>query len=533
MIAAIAIVTGFTLTGSAPAVATGPTIELQHYNLQPEERTLLYPDTICPNAAPGEDNGFIYGTFTDSSSQVFNNLFIAYSVSNGQWNSGSFEVPADAALGSGTLETYCTHSVSGGNANLTYDSVAVTIVGQANGVTVDRTNVWHSAEFSSVTACDPNVPVSIWLHDQGNMITSNDMGTTTFALEVNDLVTANSSGAWSYSIDLVPSNGFSNPGYLYTLRATCQNYSGDFEYGSFNFRLMGDQYVALGDSYSSGVGSSSYYESSCKRSFDAYPFYLSNSALLDLDAPNHVACSGAVTHSLYSGSFGPPNWGQGQFGALSEDTEVVTLTIGGNDLGFVEAASACANYTGHVGYSCAGEDTLTDPMYERLAALNGDATGTVYAPGGSKPVHALSDVLTEIANRAPNAAIYIAGYPRLFGESTSNYDYDGDAPGAHTCTVTQGVGPVVKYAKWDADWLNSMADQLNQVIIDAVDEVQPLNVTYIEPTGFDGHALCDDYTPYVHGVIVTGLTNLEAESLHPTPGGMQYGYGESFEAAMD
>ena len=56
------------------------------------------------------------------------------------------------------------------------------------------------------------------------------------------------------------------------------------------------KYVALGDSYSSGTGTRSYYDSSCQRSVHAYPYLLHNAH------PSwtfvHAACSGAICCAL-------------------------------------------------------------------------------------------------------------------------------------------------------------------------------------------------------------------------------------------
>ena len=86
----------------------------------------------------------------------------------------------------------------------------------------------------------------------------------------------------------------------------------------------GVRYVALGDSYSSGVGAGNYYSSSgsCKRSASAYPVRWADS-----NSPasfTSVACSGATTSDVLSG----------QVSALSARTTLVSITIGGNDAGF-------------------------------------------------------------------------------------------------------------------------------------------------------------------------------------------------------
>ena len=62
--------------------------------------------------------------------------------------------------------------------------------------------------------------------------------------------------------------------------------------------FAGERYVALGDSYSSGTGTRTYFDSGCQRSTYAYP------SLIDVQRPNtdlvFAACSGAKT-----GAFSP------------------------------------------------------------------------------------------------------------------------------------------------------------------------------------------------------------------------------------
>ena len=93
----------------------------------------------------------------------------------------------------------------------------------------------------------------------------------------------------------------------------------------------GHHYVALGDSYSSGVGAGSYTSESgdCKRSTVAYPQLWSNA-----NAPasfKFVACSGATTTSVASS----------QLSALSSTTTLVSVTAGGNDIGFADVMQTC------------------------------------------------------------------------------------------------------------------------------------------------------------------------------------------------
>ena len=91
-----------------------------------------------------------------------------------------------------------------------------------------------------------------------------------------------------------------------------------------------DDYVALGDSFSSGVGTNSYtLSSSCRRGVYAYPW------LVAQQRPNtsltFVACSGATTANVMSS----------QIQSVTAGTDIVTMTIGGNDIGFSNLIVQC------------------------------------------------------------------------------------------------------------------------------------------------------------------------------------------------
>src|SRR5918997_1009661 len=87
-------------------------------------------------------------------------------------------------------------------------------------------------------------------------------------------------------------------------------------------------YDALGDSYASGYGVPPY--GACGRSQSAYAVQLDGRQRIALD--DFVACAGATTTSMVAG---------GQLAALDADTDLVTLTIGGNDIGWSQAVQAC------------------------------------------------------------------------------------------------------------------------------------------------------------------------------------------------
>nr|BFE69307.1 hypothetical protein GCM10020092_026080 [Actinoplanes digitatis] len=87
-------------------------------------------------------------------------------------------------------------------------------------------------------------------------------------------------------------------------------------------------YVALGDSYSSGVGASGQ-TGLCLRSSNAYPGLWNTANSPKTYRSN--ACSGATTATLRSG----------QLSGLNAETDLVTLTIGGNDIGFADTVITC------------------------------------------------------------------------------------------------------------------------------------------------------------------------------------------------
>ena len=141
------------------------------------------------------------------------------------------------------------------------------------------------------------------------------------------------------------------------------------------------QYVALGDSYSSGVGTRTYYNdgTSCQRSPDAYGPLIASAKSYSL---SFQACSGAKTTDVNSN----------QLGTLSSSTNLVTITIGGNDAGFSNVIINCALYY----FTCGGAIKEANEFIEKkLPAL-------------------LDTTYNDIRARATTAHVVVLGYPRLF-----------------------------------------------------------------------------------------------------------------------
>ena len=219
-----------------------------------------------------------------------------------------------------------------------------------------------------------------------------------------------------------------------------------------------NRYAALGDSFAAGYGLPSKSDTAsqlCARSNLAYPELLNGfRKLKNLD---FVACSGATTKNLWIS----------QLGALNASTRTVTLTIGGNDAGFSQL--------GCLQTGC-DFDQLSAEVQAALAALAGVTE--------SDTVVSIPQILATISTRAPQAKIFITGYPELFGTSSRIYGTKLACP----------VGVP------DRSVVNGLAAQLNTVIEGsaAAARAAGVNVTYVGVAGaFDGHGLCDSRAPFV------------------------------------
>jgi hypothetical protein len=310
--------------------------------------------------------------------------------------------------------------------------------------------------------------------------------------------------------------------------------------------VMGS-YVSMGDSFSSGEGNGSYdlngntdtTSDMCHRSENSYPVFLFNADPLSAvePVPGYVACSGAEsTDFLY------PNHKYraepAQINAVHAGTNVVTFTIGGNDAGFADVLKQCIHVQGapdpsddNKGYNCSRKADLANQIKRRIAALQGLSIAD--NPDGN-PIIPISVLLQDIYHKAPLAAIFVAGYPHLFGPSTAGYQADKKAPSQYTCQV----GPIpldlspatIDYT--DAQWLNSETDALNKAIAAAVSSAQAAGVPAVYvgtvPQLFQTHGLCDSGTPWFYKLSVN-IVHKQPDpwSFHPTQDG-QHAYETAF-----
>lgn len=224
-------------------------------------------------------------------------------------------------------------------------------------------------------------------------------------------------------------------------------------------------YVALGDSYSSGTGTGSYINdgTSCQRSVYAYPSLIATARGYAL---NFRACSGATVADVTNT----------QLGALSASTNVVTISVGGNDAGFADVLTECALpswLSNCYGAISSAQSFINNTLPARL--------GTLYAA---------------IRAAAPNAQVTVVGYPRLFNGRDCSW--------------------LTWFSSGEMSALNATADLLNSRMSAAAGAA---GFSYANPTGiFIGHAVCDRQE------WINNLSWSISESFHPKRVGHSSGY---------
>jgi lysophospholipase L1-like esterase len=231
-------------------------------------------------------------------------------------------------------------------------------------------------------------------------------------------------------------------------------------------------YVALGDSYSSGLGAGSYISSSgsCDQSTNAYPALWDNAN----QPASYVseACAGATTATVLSSQLSP----------LSAATTLVSITVGGNDVGFSSVMETC----------------VLLPTSSCVSAVqHAESLTATQLPGE------LDSVLSAIHADAPNARVVVLDYPELYDLSRSS-----------SC---------IGLSTTDRTDLNQGADQLDSQIQLAA--ARHGDVFADVRGAFSGHEICDSGS-WLHSVNILDVS----ESYHPTAAGQSGAYDPVFTA---
>lgn len=244
-------------------------------------------------------------------------------------------------------------------------------------------------------------------------------------------------------------------------------------------------YVALGDSYAAGPGIPFQTDAACLRSSDNYPSQLA--VALAAASFRDASCSGATTQDLAQSQTGAGGIAVApQLDALSAGTTLVTLTIGGNDIGFAGVVTTCTQLalTNLLGAPCTAH--YTQGGTDQLAAAV-DATAPKVAAA-----------LAAIHQRSPLARILVVGYPDLLPLSGP------------------GCWPIVPLAAGDLPYLRGVEGELNAMqATQAAGNHATFVDTYNPSIGHDACTLPG--TKWVEGV----LPLAPAYPLHPNSAGMQ------------
>jgi lysophospholipase L1-like esterase len=231
-------------------------------------------------------------------------------------------------------------------------------------------------------------------------------------------------------------------------------------------------YVALGDSYASGVGTRTYIESSgsCQRSTKAYAYIDAGRLGANL---TFVACSGAKVANVTSS----------QLPSVTSSTDIVSVQVGGNDAGFSSVITECAkpSWLGDCNSAVANaQSIINNTLPDRLTTL-----------------------YSSIRSRASAAKVVVVGYPRLFNGTD--------------CNAGTWFSPD------EMTKLNATADLLNSRISSAAGAA---GFTFVNPTSkFIGHSVCGSPE------WINGLSNPVSESYHPNVTG-QAAYADLVQPAL-
>ncbi|WP_405704569.1 SGNH/GDSL hydrolase family protein [Streptomyces sp. NBC_00069] len=268
------------------------------------------------------------------------------------------------------------------------------------------------------------------------------------------------------------------------------------------------QWVALGDSYTAGViqAAGDTFEvprDGCERTDRSYPQVIDRDlgSLIDL---TNVSCGAATIKNITSEAQEPigqhlppisedPDYPfpavPAQSEAVQPGTDVVTVGVGGNTLGFAGILFTCLQLgsgSGGVGTPC--RDDLADNIPSRLNQVNADYDA----------------MLSRLHERAPHAKILAVGYPTVIPKDTSKCRYDDYEQFG---SITQG----------DLDWLRQdVMEPLNAVIEKSAAKRGDTFVNLYDSSS--GHSVCDA-GKWVEGIF-TRLPD-QVAFVHPNAGGHQ------------
>ncbi|MFF4044939.1 SGNH/GDSL hydrolase family protein [Streptomyces sp. NPDC001816] len=187
-------------------------------------------------------------------------------------------------------------------------------------------------------------------------------------------------------------------------------------------------YVSLGDSYTSGPLIPRQTDANCARSDHNYPSLVA--AQREATVFKDVSCAGATTNEMWK----PQGTNAPQLDALGRDTDLVTVQIGGNDVGFGSIIGTCARL--------GAQDPTGNPCERSYEAGGYDQLALTVLETAPK----IDRVLRAVHARAPHARVILVGYPDLLPDDGS------------------GCFPSVPFAQRDFPYLRDTEKRLNLML---------------------------------------------------------------------
>jgi lysophospholipase L1-like esterase len=206
----------------------------------------------------------------------------------------------------------------------------------------------------------------------------------------------------------------------------------------------GSRYVSLGSSFAAGAGIGPIRPGTperCGRTTNNYASLLAEKLELTLD---DQGCGGAKTEHV----LGPWNEVPAQIDAVTSDTKLVTITIGGNDLNYVGSLFAA---------SCSPDGR----SLIRPTASCGSATSPG-AAGYARAEENLRAIAAAVRLRAPQAILVFVQYVTLVPESRCNaIPLSADAA-ATTREIGKQLASITERVAEESEAILLPADQLSR-----------------------------------------------------------------------
>lgn len=320
-------------------------------------------------------------------------------------------------------------------------------------------------------------------------------------------------------------------------------------------------YVALGDSYSAGQGALQYFAGTdgpqdfCHRSMRAYSQVLAQFYAIPPQNMHFYACSGAQTFNIFNANPPPAGYWQGYDAippageppqitnpGVDQTASLVTISISGNDAGFVPELTACIEQAAAANVG----NVLLTPVLAWLG-VNVFNPSCVDSPSFVDAANAAIDKVPSLlvnssgtgtyqellkATSPTDTSIVVADYPHLFADTFAEQN----------CSA---LSPLITPA--DEQFFNQAADRLDTNIQNAAARAG-VNFVDVRPA-FSGHGACSNGGAWINGLnlqsgsgqpctwAVLGLCLWSglpiAASFHPSPNGQALGYAASIEAYIN